>query len=161
MRSAGNAPLTVGVAVVGAGPAGLAAAVAAADAGATVVVVDLGQRPGGQYLRQPTVAGVPAVAHSSRADGLLRAALANPRITFRTRSQVWAGSIADRPSVGGRAAGDDGPDRVTLRLIGPDGPVTLTTPVLVLAPGGHDRVVPFPGWDLPGVVTAGAAQALV
>jgi hypothetical protein len=31
----------------------------------------------------------------------------------------------------------------------------------VLAPGAHDRVLPFPGWDLPGVLTAGAAQALL
>jgi NADPH-dependent 2,4-dienoyl-CoA reductase/sulfur reductase-like enzyme len=151
VRNAGE----TGLAVVGAGPAGLAAAVAAADAGATVVVVDLGQRPGGQYLRQPTVAGVPAVAHSRRADGLLREALAHPRITFRTRHQVWAAAVEGRP-----ADDDGGTSGVTLRLIGPDGPATLTTPALVLAPGGHDRVVPFPGWDLPGVVTAGAAQAL-
>ncbi|HEU4675352.1 MAG TPA: FAD-dependent oxidoreductase, partial [Motilibacteraceae bacterium] len=32
---------------------------------------------------------------------------------------------------------------------------------LVLAPGAHDRQIPFPGWDLPGVLTAGGAQALV
>jgi NADPH-dependent 2,4-dienoyl-CoA reductase/sulfur reductase-like enzyme len=32
---------------------------------------------------------------------------------------------------------------------------------LVLATGAYDRSIPFPGWDLPGVVTAGAAQALL
>jgi NADPH-dependent 2,4-dienoyl-CoA reductase/sulfur reductase-like enzyme len=32
---------------------------------------------------------------------------------------------------------------------------------LVLAPGAYDRQIPFPGWDLPGVMTAGGAQALL
>ena len=32
---------------------------------------------------------------------------------------------------------------------------------IVLAPGAYDRCVPFPGWTLPGVVTAGAAQVMV
>ncbi|GFJ92173.1 FAD-dependent oxidoreductase [Phytohabitans rumicis] len=36
---------------------------------------------------------------------------------------------------------------------------TLRPGAVVLAPGAYDRVVPFPGWDLPGVVTAGGAQA--
>lgn len=36
----------------------------------------------------------------------------------------------------------------------------LEPDALVLAAGAHDRVLPFPGWDLPGVYTAGAAQAL-
>ncbi|MEV4754334.1 NAD(P)/FAD-dependent oxidoreductase [Micromonospora sp. NPDC049559] len=165
--------------VVGAGPAGLAAAVAAADAGATVTVVDLGQRPGGQYLRQPLVAGVPPARHSRRAETLLGRALAHRRITFLARHQVWwagtdatpadgaappapgAGPAGGAPAPGaGPHGGTSAPGGVTLRLLGPAGPVTLTAPAVVLAPGGYDRVVPFPGWDLPGVVTAGAAQAL-
>lgn len=36
----------------------------------------------------------------------------------------------------------------------------LRQPAVVLATGAYDRVVPFPGWDLPGVYSAGAAQAL-
>lgn len=38
---------------------------------------------------------------------------------------------------------------------------TTTATTLLVATGAHDRVVPFPGWDLPGVLTAGGAQALV
>ncbi|RSO25303.1 FAD/NAD(P)-binding oxidoreductase, partial [Streptomyces sp. WAC 06725] len=45
--------VAVPVVVVGAGPAGMAAALAAAGAGARVVLVDDGERPGGQYHRQP------------------------------------------------------------------------------------------------------------
>ena len=37
---------------------------------------------------------------------------------------------------------------------------TLTVPRLVLAPGAHDRPVAFPGWTLPGVITAGGLQTL-
>ncbi|MEU5693201.1 FAD-dependent oxidoreductase [Actinosynnema sp. NPDC020468] len=48
--------------------------------------------------------------------------------------------------------------------VGPDGAgrrgLVLDADAVVLATGAHDRVVPFPGWDLPGVYTAGAAQAL-
>ncbi|AVT35959.1 NAD(P)/FAD-dependent oxidoreductase [Plantactinospora sp. BB1] len=136
------------LAVVGAGPAGLAAAFAAAEAGAEVTVVDLGQRPGGQYLRQPTVRGVRPARHPARFADLLRRAGTHPRITVRSGDQVWSAE----------PAGADG--GATLRLSGPAGPTTLAAPVVVLAPGGYDRVLPFPGWDLPGVVTAGAAQAL-
>ena len=46
----------------------------------------------------------------------------------------------------------------------PDGadrePITARPDAVVLATGAHDRTLPFPGWDLPGVFTAGAAQAL-
>lgn len=112
------------VVVVGAGPGGLSAAVGAADSGAAVVVVDLGARPGGQYLR--------AARHP-----LIERAEAHPRITFVQGHEVWAAGPGLR--VGDRE---------------------LRPRAVVLATGGYDRVVPFPGWDLPGVVTAGGAQAL-
>ncbi|GAB1823202.1 FAD-dependent oxidoreductase [Herbidospora sp. RD11066] len=38
---------------------------------------------------------------------------------------------------------------------------TTTATTLLIATGTHDKVIPFPGWDLPGVLTAGGAQALV
>ncbi|MFK3980809.1 FAD-dependent oxidoreductase [Micromonospora sp. NPDC050397] len=142
--------------VVGAGPAGLAAAIAAADAGAEVTVVDLGALPGGQYLRQPAVEGLPPVRHGAAAQRLLDRSRNHPRITFLLGHQVWQATVEPSPQEGGPEA----ESVLTLRLAGPAGPVTLRTAALVLAPGGHDRVVPFPGWDLPGVVTAGAAQAL-
>ena len=47
----------------------------------------------------------------------------------------------------------------TGRRLAPGGP-TRSPDALVLATGAHDRTLPFPGWDLPGVYTAGAAQAL-
>jgi NADPH-dependent 2,4-dienoyl-CoA reductase/sulfur reductase-like enzyme len=42
-----------------------------------------------------------------------------------------------------------------------EGGISVSGAQLVLATGAYDRSLPFPGWDLPGVVTAGAAQALL
>jgi NADPH-dependent 2,4-dienoyl-CoA reductase/sulfur reductase-like enzyme len=117
------------IAVVGAGPAGLAAAATAAAAGRRVAVIDSGIRPGGQYWRHREH-HPPAAARFERLAAVDHLAgttvwFAEPGFTLHTGAGV-----------------------VTARR-------------LVLATGAHDRVVPFPGWDLPGVVTAGGAQALL
>jgi thioredoxin reductase len=69
------------------------------------------------------------------------------------------------PSPSPSSGRQSGPPRVHLLCGGPaDGSgrtrPTLDADALVLATGAHDRVLPFPGWELPGVFTAGAAQAL-
>ncbi|MGW0817938.1 FAD-dependent oxidoreductase [Streptomyces viridiviolaceus] len=149
------------VVVVGAGPAGLAAAEAALGAGARVTLIDSADRPGGQYHRmlpeaydaaRPEVLqhGWPAFDRRSRR------VLAHPRCAWWSETSVWA---LERPD-----SGHPGPPRVHV-LRGPaDGGdrrrTTLDPDALVLAVGAHDRVLPFPGWELPGVFTAGAAQAL-
>ena len=63
----------VELAVVGAGPAGIAAAVTAAEAGVETVLVDAQPRPGGQYFKQPPEAfrGEAASRHSRQADAAL------------------------------------------------------------------------------------------
>jgi NADPH-dependent 2,4-dienoyl-CoA reductase/sulfur reductase-like enzyme len=143
---------TVGaeVVVVGAGPAGLAAAVSAADSGADVVVVDAGQAPGGQYLRQP--AGVPPAAaadHDDAAGVAYSRALAHPRVRILSGHQVWACGL------------DHGRPVLQVTDTPGDADLEIRAGAVVLAPGAYDRVLPFPGWDLPGVITAGAAQALL
>ncbi len=155
------------VAVVGAGPAGAAAAVTAVRAGARVVLVDAEARPGGQYWRHGPDDG----RGDGRADGRvhehdrewrtlsrrLEQALGSGRLTHLARTRVWridppsAGAPARLQATTPQAAGADGIDRA----------VVVEATAVVLAPGAHDRVLPFPGWDLPGVLTAGAAQALL
>jgi NADPH-dependent 2,4-dienoyl-CoA reductase/sulfur reductase-like enzyme len=144
--------------VLGAGPAGLAASVTAADAGCDVTVLDSGRAPGGQYLRQrvtgPPDAPVAAPPHvrSRRAAALLARAQRHPRVTFVRERTVWHAAAPG-------AADPAGP----LVLHTTDGEHTQELPAaaLVVATGAHERVMPFPGWDLPGVLTAGAAQALL
>jgi NADPH-dependent 2,4-dienoyl-CoA reductase/sulfur reductase-like enzyme len=124
--------------VVGAGPAGLSAALAAADAGVRVAVIDRGKHPGGQYLRQGQV--------DARSPELVRRSMAHQRVRFLLGHEVWRVR----------------PDR-TLDLAGVDGRgvLSLQPAAVVLAPGAYDKVIPFPGWELPGVVTVGGAQALL
>ncbi|WP_314173913.1 FAD/NAD(P)-dependent oxidoreductase [Streptomyces winkii] len=144
------------VAVVGAGPAGLSAAGAALAAGAEVTLLDAGERPGGQYHRMPPEAygarHPELVQHGYR--GFARRArrvLEHPNCAWWQESSVWA---LERP-------GDaSGPPLVHVLRETSRRRHVLEADALVLAAGAHDRVLPFPGWELPGVFTAGAAQAL-
>ncbi|MDA2813957.1 FAD-dependent oxidoreductase [Nocardiopsis sp. RSe5-2] len=153
------------VTIVGAGPAGLAAARAATAAGARVRLIDAEPAPGGQYLRGDAL-GV-------QEDG--RSAPDLPgEVEHFPDTEVWAleplsgggarlhlrTGPADGSAGAGVAAPDDGPRASVDRAVPHHAVRTIDAPVLVLATGAHDRVLPFPGWDLPGVVTAGAAQAL-
>ncbi|GAA4836143.1 FAD/NAD(P)-dependent oxidoreductase [Saccharopolyspora rosea] len=149
--------MTRHVLVVGAGPAGLAAAEAALRAGAPVTLLDSADQPGGQYHRmlpEAYAARDPQrVQHGWNAfDRQRRAVLGHPRCTWWPRTSVW--TLEQR---------DAGPPRVHVLRGGVDGEgrrrEVVEPDALVLAPGAHDRVLPFPGWDLPGVCTAGAAQA--
>lgn len=72
----------------------------------------------------------------------------DPRVRHLPDSTVWA---VEGLRLHIRSGPVDSPHR-TGRVLDAD--------AVVLATGAHDRVVPFPGWDLPGVYTAGAAQAL-
>lgn len=109
------------VLVIGAGPAGLAAASAARTAGASVVLLDAYEQVGGQYWRGSAV----------------------PYEEKHVSGEVWAIE----------------PPRTVHALVGGE-MRTYEPAALILATGAHDRTLPFPGWDLPGVVTGGAAQAL-
>ncbi|MFC9975506.1 FAD-dependent oxidoreductase [Spirillospora sp. NPDC127200] len=149
------------VAVVGAGPAGLAAAAAALRAGARVTLVDAAEQPGGQYHRmlpEQYRAAHPERLHHDWAafDRMRRRVLGHPRCAWWAESSVWS---LERPDPGEETA-----PRVHVVRGPADGAgrerLVLDPDALVLAPGAHDRVLPFPGWDLPGVFTAGAAQAL-
>lgn len=145
---------TYDVAVVGAGPAGAAAAVTAVRSGARVVLVDGEARPGGQYWRHGPDGRMPAEhLHQWRElSRRLDQALASGRLTHLARTRVWR--VDAVPSGGHRLE--------TVRS-DPSGDAAhaVEAAALVLAPGAHDRVLPFPGWDLPGVLTAGGAQALL
>ncbi|MEU1315843.1 FAD-dependent oxidoreductase [Streptomyces tibetensis] len=142
------------LAVIGAGPAGLAAALAASARGVRVALVDAATRPGGQFYRQPAAAlgaGRPeALHHRWRTWERLRDGLAASAVRVLTDHHVWS---VERT-----------PDGFTVHaLLGPDQqePAEVHARAVLLATGGYEQVLPFPGWTLPGVVTAGGAQAML
>ncbi|MDX2292857.1 MULTISPECIES: FAD-dependent oxidoreductase [Streptomyces] len=144
------------LAVVGAGPAGLAAAVTAAALGLTVTLLDAGARPGGQYYRHPDPAlGAtrPQALHHDWAafagrEAELRAYERSGRARYLSERQVWSvtGSGTDWTLHSRTDEGAGAPVRAR---------------AVLLATGAYERQLPFPGWTLPGVVGAGGAQAML
>jgi NADPH-dependent 2,4-dienoyl-CoA reductase/sulfur reductase-like enzyme len=135
------------VAVLGAGPAGLAASVAAARAGARTALVDSAARVGGQYWRHRE-GDSGAGQHQWAALRALRAAAYGlDRLDFLAGHAVW--------HVERRQGG------FTVHAIAGQQAREIRCRALVVATGAYDRQLPFPGWTLPGVYTAGGAQALL
>ncbi len=158
------------LAIVGAGPAGLAAAVVAAEAGLAVTVLDSGPSIGGQFYRQPArglnARRPQALHHAWRNWTSLRARFTRHasagRISHLAEHHVWFVERVDGAGAGEGMA-DGGGGFVVHALIGPQQQASMSVhaDALLLATGSYERVLPFPGWTLPGVVTAGAAQAML
>jgi NADPH-dependent 2,4-dienoyl-CoA reductase/sulfur reductase-like enzyme len=143
------------VAIVGAGPAGLSAAVAASEAGCRVTLIDAYARPGGQYFKQMPGEFRPrrpeTLYHDfSQAQQLFAKLDDHARVQVLSSTSVWTAQAPSRPG-----------DPITLYLNTEAGSVGLRAEKVILALGAYDRALPFPGWDLPGVMTMGAAQTLV
>jgi len=134
--------------IVGAGPAGMSAAIIAARAGLSVVVADEGTAPGGQIYRGVQSSNLTALGtdyHDGRA--LADAFTASPA-RYLPRSAVFMIECRD---AGGFEIG-----------VSCQGQATLWQAARVLiATGALERPFPIPGWTLPGVMTAGAAQTLL
>jgi len=137
------------VAIVGAGPAGIAAADVLARHGVAPVVIDEGRRPGGQIYRQPR-AGLSldiAALLGSEAGNYRRThatfATLKDRIDYRPQTLAW------------------GVDEKTLHTVQGNGAATIDFDALLLATGATDRTLPIAGWTLPGVFTLGGAQVLL
>jgi len=140
--------LNTEVAVIGAGPAGLSAAIEAARAGAEVVLIDENAKPGGQLFKQIHKffgskvhgAGVRGIDIGKQ---LLQETKEN-RVKVRLNCAVW-GLFEDK----------------VLGLINQDKLESIQAKKIILATGVSENAVSFPGWTLPGIMGAGAAQTMI
>ncbi|WP_433223278.1 2Fe-2S iron-sulfur cluster-binding protein [Microtetraspora malaysiensis] len=135
------------LAVVGAGVAGLAGALAAADAGLEVVLVDQGAGPGGALRAETAPVRTP---DGGAAPGFALAAELAARAAAHPAIEVLTGSTALGWYEGG-----------VLPVHTPSGVLTLRPARLLVATGDYDQPLLFPGNDRPGVMLAGAVQRLV
>lgn len=137
----------VPLAIIGAGPAGLAAAAEAARCGLDVALIDEQKAPGGQIYR-----GVGRAHRSTkeilgpeygRGEALLRE-IDTPSVTHLSGATVWQVT----------------PER-EIYLTRDGASQVLKADDVVIATGAMERPMPFPGWTLPGVMSAGAGQILL
>jgi D-hydroxyproline dehydrogenase subunit alpha len=132
------------VLVVGAGPAGIAAAATAATHGRQALLMDDNLAPGGQIWREATT------AQQEEPDDVRRKTLLTLRVSGARIFSGWR--VFDAPRNGIlRAIHDSGPEIHT---------IDISYEQLVVATGARERFLPFPGWTLPGVFGAGGLEAL-
>jgi NADPH-dependent 2,4-dienoyl-CoA reductase/sulfur reductase-like enzyme len=138
----------VEIAIVGAGPAGLAAALEASESGAEIVVIDEYGSPGGQFYKQiPAEFSLTRPTQTGRrdADGVeMIRRLQATHAELMLDTLVW-----------------DILDARTLVLYRNEGVEFLRAKRFIIAPGAQEVPIGFPGWTLPGVMMGGAAQGLL
>ena len=134
--------------IIGAGPAGMAAAATAAELGLDTLLLDEQRAAGGQIYRNIEAlersGELAALGEEYRHGAELARALHASAVAYRPDSIVWQ-------------AAPDGRIGVT----DPDGARVMHARRIVLATGAMERPVPIPGWTLPGVMGLGAAQTLL
>ena len=137
--------MKVDLAIVGAGPAGMAAATLAAELGLATILLDEQRAPGGQIYRGIEQVRDAAIFGTDYAAG-------RPLVeAFRAcAAQYWPASTVWHIDPEG-----------TLSIVRDGQSDTIEARRILIAAGAIERPVPIPGWTLPGVMTAGAAQILL
>lgn len=146
--------LVTDIVVIGGGPAGMAAAIEAAKIGANVTIVDEKAKPGGQIYKQfPKGFEINEMQLEKKyldkdyleGQRIIRElGTISERINMLSSCMVW--SIF--------------PDK-KVAIVQNEKNVIVACKKLIIAEGVYERPMPFPGWTLPGVLTAGCAQTLV
>jgi len=136
------------VVVIGAGPAGLAAAIEAAKAGAKVVVIDENEKPGGQLFKQ-----IHKFFGSHEHDAGVRGIDIGTKLCDEAKGlgvQLALNTVAFAIYDGGNVA-----------CITPSGTARIDAKRVIIATGASENTLPFKGWTKPGVMGAGAAQTMI
>ena len=145
------------VVIVGAGPAGMATALALSEAGARVSVVDEQTAAGGQIYRgiehnQEQRAELYSLLGQDYAAGsTLVKEFHSTNIEVSWQTAVWDIEAADAQNA----------KQLRIGLVNAGQTQMLYPKHIILACGAMERPTPFPGWTLPGVMTVGAAQTLL
>ncbi len=139
------------LAIVGAGPAGMTAACAAAGAGLSVVVVDENPDAGGQVhraARNGPLAGSAILGKDHAVGKALAEAFSASGATHLVRTTAF---MIETASDGGFDVGVASQGRARM----------IAARHVLIATGALERPFPIPGWTWPGVMTAGAAQTML
>ena len=150
---------TVGLAIIGAGPAGMSAAIAAREHGADVLVLDEQAAPGGQIYRnvETVTAERPETARVLGGDYAAGAALVRAfrgcGAEYSPHTSVWEVSTVARR--------EDARAPLELGILRDGVAEIVRAHCVVVASGAQERAVPVPGGTLPGVMGAGGAQSLL
>ncbi|MCE0495263.1 NAD(P)/FAD-dependent oxidoreductase [Vibrio salinus] len=140
--------MTHNVVIIGAGPAGMSAAIALVEQGIHPTVIDENSKSGGQiYRQQPenftrTKKQLYGFDAKEAEQALKNWQTIEDKITYLPRHMVWNAS--------GQTLCLFDEVNSTYKEIAWDS--------LIIATGATDRILPFKGWTLPGVYTLGAAQ---
>jgi thioredoxin reductase len=126
--------------VIGAGPAGAEAAIAARSSGLDVLVVDEAGDAGGQIYRAGPASTLPE-------GQILRERLRKSGTQVAFEHRVWT---VTKTEFG-----------FELAAVGPESPLLAESAALIVASGALERFYPRPGWTLPGVIGLGAATAMI
>ncbi|ASL82433.1 MULTISPECIES: FAD/NAD(P)-binding oxidoreductase [Serratia] len=127
------------VLIVGAGPAGMAAALAAAESGGQVRMIDDNPHPGGQIWRDGPQVALPEMANRYR-----QAVVTKENIALQSGCKLVAQCGANQ-----------------LAYEDAEGCGVIRYQKLILCNGARELLLPFPGWTLPGVTGAGGLQAQI
>jgi len=134
--------------IIGGGPAGLAAAIVIAKAGGKVLVIDENKRPGGQLFKQ-----IHKFFGSKAHNAGIRGVDIGRQLLNDTREcgvEVWL----DAAAVG------IFPDK-QIAVLKDGGTIQVSAKKILISTGASENAICFPGWTLPGVMGAGAAQTMI
>lgn len=136
------------VLIIGAGPAGLSAAIEAAKCGMSVAVFDENERPGGQLFKQ---------IHKFFGSKEHRAKIRGFNIGKELLKDAYEAGV--EVFLNATVVGLYEENEITVRM--GNEIKHLKGNAILVATGASEKMIPFPGWTLPGVIGAGAAQTMM
>ena len=156
------------VAIIGAGPAGMSAALTATHQGASIIVIDDSVSVGGHYYKSlPGNFESAGLSQEKKDLEDLRSKtkeLESSKIEILYQARVWGifrdGAPYPTGKIDHQAVGLNGNFNIHIEQADLEA-ITIDAKAIILAPGVYDRSLPFPGWELPGVITPGAAQMMI